>query len=65
MIPSEALTKFSVAGTSDKCRQHLQAHVDAGVDKPVIEVLETDEEHRLALEVIREFSNNKKWFYYN
>ena len=37
----------------------MQAHVDAGVYKPVIEVSEAEGERRLALEVIREFSNNK------
>ena len=38
----------------------MQAHVDAGVYKPVIEVSEAEGERRLALEVIREFSNNQK-----
>lgn len=38
----------------------MQAHVDAGVYKPVIEVSEAQGERRLALEVIREFSNNQK-----
>ena len=38
----------------------MQAHVDAGVYKPVIEVSEAEGGRRLALEVIREFSNNQK-----
>ena len=38
----------------------MRAHVDAGVDKPVIEVSETEQERRLALEVIKKFSNNQK-----
>ena len=38
----------------------MQAHVDAGVYKPVTEVSEAEGERRLALEVIREFSNNQK-----
>ena len=38
----------------------MHAHVDAGVDKPVIEVSETEEERRLALKAIRNFCNNQK-----
>ena len=38
----------------------MQAHDDAGVYEPVIELSETEEERRLALEVTREFSNNQK-----
>ena len=38
----------------------MQAQVDAGADKRVIGVPETQEERRLALEVTREFSNNQK-----
>ena len=60
LIPSEAVTKFSVAGTPDQCREQLQAYIDAGVDEPVIEVTGTEEERRLALEVIREFTTNQK-----
>lgn len=56
LIPPEAVTKFTVAGTPDQCREQLQAYIDAGVDEPVIEVSGTDEEKKLALEVIREFT---------
>lgn len=56
MIPDEAVPQFTVAGTPDECREQLQAYIDAGVDEPVIEVSGSDEEKRLALEVIREFT---------
>jgi len=58
LIPSEAVSQFSVAGTPDECRAQLQAYIDAGVDEPVIEVSGSEEEKRLALEVIREFTGN-------
>ena len=57
LIPDEAVPQFTVAGTPDECRAQLQAYVDAGVDEPVIEVSGSDEEKRLALEVIREFTS--------
>jgi 5,10-methylenetetrahydromethanopterin reductase len=56
LIPDEAVPQFTVAGTPDECRQQLQAYIDAGVDEPVIEVSGSDEEKRLALDVIREFT---------
>jgi 5,10-methylenetetrahydromethanopterin reductase len=56
LIPAEAVQRFSVAGTPAECRAGLQAYIDAGVDEPVIEVFGSDEEKRLALEVIREFT---------
>ncbi len=58
LIPSEAVSQFSVAGTPDECRAQLQAYIDAGVDEPVIEVSGSEEEKRLALEVICEFTGN-------
>jgi alkanesulfonate monooxygenase SsuD/methylene tetrahydromethanopterin reductase-like flavin-dependent oxidoreductase (luciferase family) len=60
LIPSEAVPQFSVAGTPDECRAGLKAYIDAGVDEPVIEVSGTEEEKRLALEVIREFTGGSK-----
>ena len=56
MIPPEAVTQFTVAGTPDQCREQLQAYIDAGVEEPVIEVSGTEEEKALALEVIQEFT---------
>lgn len=56
LVPDEAVPQFSVAGTPDQCRAQLQAYIDAGVDEPVIEVSGSDEEKRLALEVIRDFT---------
>ncbi len=58
LIPSEAVPQFSVAGTPDECRDQLQAYIEAGVDEPVIEVTGTEEERRLALDVIRDFTKN-------
>jgi len=60
LVPSEAVPQFSVAGTPDQCRAGLQAYIDAGVDEPVIEVSGTEEEKRLALEVIREFTGTPR-----
>jgi 5,10-methylenetetrahydromethanopterin reductase len=60
LVPSEAVAQFSVAGTPDQCRAGLQAYIDAGVDEPVIEVSGTEEEKRLALEVIREFTGTPR-----
>ena len=56
LIPDEAVPQFTVAGTPAQCREQLQAYIDAGVDEPVIEVSGSDEEKRLALDVIREFT---------
>lgn len=56
LVPPEAVQQFTVAGTPDECRAGLQAYIDAGVDEPIIEVSGTEEEKRLALEVIREFT---------
>mgnify|MGYP001156703993 FL=1 len=56
LIPPEAVTQFTVAGTPDQCREQLQAYIDAGVEEPVIEVSGTEEEKALALEVIQEFT---------
>ena len=56
LIPTEAVQQFSVAGNPDECRAGIQAYIDAGVDEPVIEVSGDEENKRLALEVIREFT---------
>jgi alkanesulfonate monooxygenase SsuD/methylene tetrahydromethanopterin reductase-like flavin-dependent oxidoreductase (luciferase family) len=56
MIPPEAVPQFTVAGTPKECRDQLQAYIDAGVDEPVIEVSGSDEEQRLALDVLRDFT---------
>ncbi|MBT5050851.1 MAG: LLM class flavin-dependent oxidoreductase [Rhodospirillaceae bacterium] len=56
MVPPEAVPQFTVAGTPKECRDQLQAYIDAGVDEPVIEVSGSEEEKRLALDVIREFT---------
>jgi 5,10-methylenetetrahydromethanopterin reductase len=56
MVPPEAVNQFSVAGTPDQCREGLRAYIEAGVDEPVIEVSGSEEEKRLALSVIREFT---------
>jgi 5,10-methylenetetrahydromethanopterin reductase len=56
LIPPEAVQRFSVAGTPEECRAGLQSYIDAGIDEPVIEVFGSDEEKRLALQVIREFT---------
>ena len=54
MVPDEAVRRFSVAGTPRDCRKGLEAYIEAGIDEPVIEVFGSDEEKRLALQVIRE-----------
>lgn len=59
LIPLEAVPRFSIAGTPQDCREQLQAYIDAGVDEPVIEVSGSDEEKRLALAVIREFTGGR------
>jgi len=53
LVPVDAVRQFSVAGTPEQCRDGLQAYIDAGVDEPIIEVSGTEEERRLALDVIR------------
>ena len=56
LVPVDAVRQFSVAGTPEQCRDGLQAYIDAGVDEPIIEVSGTEEERRLALDVIRSFT---------
>ena len=53
LVPVDAVRQFSVAGTPEQCHDGLQAYIDAGVDEPIIEVSGTEEERRLALDVIR------------
>ena len=56
LIPDEAVTQFSVAGTPEQCLAGLQDYIDTGIEEAVIEVTGSDEEQQLALDVIREFS---------
>ncbi len=56
LVPKDAVRQFSVAGTPRHCREGLEAYIDAGVDEPIIEVSGTEEERRLALDVIRDFT---------
>ena len=59
LVPPEAVPQFTVAGTPEECRAQLRAYIEAGVDEPIIEVSGSEEEKRLALAVIREFSGER------
>jgi alkanesulfonate monooxygenase SsuD/methylene tetrahydromethanopterin reductase-like flavin-dependent oxidoreductase (luciferase family) len=52
----EAANAFAVAGTPEECRARLNEYIASGLDEPVIEVAGTNEERRLALEVVRELA---------
>ena len=58
LIPDDAVTQFSVAGTPEQCLAGLQAYFDTGIEEVVIEVTGSVEEQKLALDVIGEFSSN-------
>jgi len=56
LVPDDAVEAFGVAGKPSECAAKLNAYLDAGMEEPVIQVSGSDEEKRLALQVIREFT---------
>jgi alkanesulfonate monooxygenase SsuD/methylene tetrahydromethanopterin reductase-like flavin-dependent oxidoreductase (luciferase family) len=55
LVPDEAVEAFGVAGAPDHCARRLRDFIDAGLDEPVLGLLGTPENCRLALDVIRGF----------
>lgn len=53
LLPAEAATAFAVAGTPKECYARLEEYIASGLDEPVIEVVGTNEERKLALDVVR------------
>lgn len=54
LISDEAVRAFSIGGTPADCAEGIQAYAEAGLEELVLLVSGTEENQRLALEVIRE-----------
>jgi 5,10-methylenetetrahydromethanopterin reductase len=55
-VPDDAIDAFGVAGTITECKKSLGAYVETGLQEPVIQVSGSEDEKKLALDVIREFT---------
>ncbi len=55
-VPDDAIDAFGVAGTIAECKKSLEAYVETGLQEPVIQVSGSEDEKKLALAVIREFT---------
>jgi 5,10-methylenetetrahydromethanopterin reductase len=55
LVPDEAVEAFAIAGTPRHCSERLQDFIAAGLDEPVLGLLGSAENCRLALDVMREF----------
>jgi 5,10-methylenetetrahydromethanopterin reductase len=56
LVPDEAVEAFAIAGTPEHCNKRLRDFVDAGINEPVLGLLGSTENCRLALEVMRGFA---------
>jgi 5,10-methylenetetrahydromethanopterin reductase len=56
LVPDEAVEAFAIAGTPEHCNRRLRDFIDAGLSEPVLGLLGSTENCRLALEVMREFA---------
>ncbi|MCC6777105.1 MAG: LLM class flavin-dependent oxidoreductase [Hyphomicrobiales bacterium] len=56
LVPDEAVEAFGIAGTPQHCTKRLHDFIDAGIDEPVLGILGSAENCRLALDVMREFA---------
>jgi 5,10-methylenetetrahydromethanopterin reductase len=55
LVPDEAVEAFAIAGTPRHCSERLQDFIAAGLDEPVLGLLGSAENCRLAVDVMREF----------
>ena len=55
LVPDEAVEAFAIAGTPQHCTKRLHDFIAAGLDEPVLGLLGSAENCRLALDVMREF----------
>jgi 5,10-methylenetetrahydromethanopterin reductase len=55
LVPDEAVEAFGIAGTPQHCAARLRDFIDAGINEPVLGLLGSAENCRLALDVMREF----------
>lgn len=55
LVPDEAVDMFGIAGTPAHCAKRLRDFVEAGLEEPVLGLLGTPENYRLAFDVMREF----------
>ena len=56
LVPDAAVEAFGIAGTPQHCRRRLRDFIEAGLDEPVLGLLGTAANYRLALDVMREFA---------
>jgi 5,10-methylenetetrahydromethanopterin reductase len=56
LVPDEAVEAFAIAGTPEHCNKRLRDFIDAGINEPVLGLLGSAENCRLALDVMREFA---------
>ncbi|HEY7248191.1 MAG TPA: LLM class flavin-dependent oxidoreductase [Xanthobacteraceae bacterium] len=56
LVPDAAVEAFGIAGTPQHCRKRLADFIEAGLDEPVLGILGSAENCRLALDVMREFA---------
>jgi hypothetical protein len=58
LVSDEAVEVFGIAGTPQHCSRRLRDFIDAGLSEPVLGLLGSADDCRLALDVVREFAQS-------